>query len=97
MNDIFPQMGIVKIFTDEAELKNILERQFCTKVSKIIHKTVVELSDEELPPPPPSDIASTSQPEMKPHEEKKFVVDHPFLFFVKTENFVLFSGRVSSM
>lgn len=94
MESVFQHLGIVDAFQEaKADLSAMSpERNLC--VSKIVHKSVVEVNEEGTEAAAASAVIEFCCASSVP----TFCADHPFLFFIKHNktNSILFCGRFSS-
>lgn len=95
MKSVFQRLGVVDVFQeDKADLSGMSpERHLC--VSKFVHKSVVELTEEG------TEAAAASSAVIEfccASSVPIFCADHPFLFFIRHNktNSILFCGRFSS-
>lgn len=95
MESVFQQLGVVDVFDgNKADLSGMCpERGLC--VSKLVHKSVVEISEEGT-----EAAAASSAIEccFACEDDSIFCADRPFLFFIRHNktNSLLFCGRFSS-
>lgn len=84
-------MGITEIFSDGANLRGLLDSGEQLKVSDVVHKAFIEVSERgtEAGASTASMIVPYSMP-------PQFRADHPFLFYIRETqtNTILFSGRL---
>uniref|UniRef100_A0A224XF17 Putative Protease inhibitor n=1 Tax=Megacormus gertschi TaxID=1843536 RepID=A0A224XF17_9SCOR len=90
-------LGMESAFTNGANLRGIA-KEGNLKVSKIIHKAVVEVNEEG------SEAAGATAILIIPYSSasitmKTFYVNHPFLFFIRDDRtgMILFYGRVNKL
>ncbi len=92
LTDAFQKMGIIKAFSDSAEF-DIIDN---CKISEIIHKTLVNVTEEGTDYSAAKPIGSSYTGS---RDAYVFNVDHPFAFFVinnRTSD-ILFEGRITDI
>ncbi|XP_060229104.1 serpin B9-like [Meriones unguiculatus] len=94
MESVFQQLGVVDVFDGyKADLSGMCpERGLC--VSKLVHKSVVEISEEGTEAVAASDTDGSDADS----DDPIFCAKRPFLFFIRHNktNSLLFCGRFSS-
>lgn len=84
-------MGITEIFSDNANLRGLLETGEQLKVSNVVHKAFIEIDEEgsEAGGATGLDAVMLSLP-------PSIRVDHAFMFFIRetVTNTIIFSGRI---
>jgi serpin B len=93
ISESLKNMGMPTAFSPGADFSNIREGLF---ISRVLHKAVVEVNEQG------SEAAATTVVEMKEsamHEEKNFIADRPFVFFIAEEDTgtVLFLGKYATV
>lgn len=94
MNDVLQQMGMTDAFEkDKADFSGISSRQGLF-LSKVVHKSFVELSEEGTEAAAPTEMVAMRSP-LSP---RCLIADHPFLFSIQDTRSkeILFLGRFSS-
>ncbi|XP_072941008.1 antichymotrypsin-2-like [Epargyreus clarus] len=92
LKDILEKMNVTKIFGEEAKLIKLLETDKKLYISNAVQKAFIEVNEEgaeaaaanvfEISYPDSIDIPQTYE----------FVADHPFVFYLKAHNNILFNG-----
>ncbi|XP_075226313.1 uncharacterized protein LOC142327294 [Lycorma delicatula] len=87
-------IGAKTIFSDIAELPNIIEGNTTLKVSTMLHKAVIDVNEEGVTAAAATGAAVV--PLMSPYTVN-FIADHPFLFFIynSKSNILIFEGRLN--
>lgn len=90
MHNILPQLGIITVFQDTANLTRLSE-ETPLKVSEVLHKAVIEVDEKGTTAAAATTIGITAY-SLPP----TFIVNRPFFFFIYHEatNNLLFMGRV---
>ncbi|XP_044317993.1 serine protease inhibitor 42Dd-like [Drosophila rhopaloa] len=99
LTDVFQQLGMSKMFTDQAEFGKILESPEPLKVSAIIHKAFIDVNEEGTEAAAATAMATyfSSKPMPEP-DPKRFYVDHPFNFYIlNKDSTVLFAGSIQKL
>ncbi|PIC22557.1 hypothetical protein B9Z55_016570 [Caenorhabditis nigoni] len=90
LNEALQQIGIKKAFDQSADLSNMAEGLF---VSKVTHKALIEVDEDGTKAAAATTISISLKSAMFPIEEPKdFIADHPFLFVLSQNNHPLFVG-----
>ncbi|KAH8285564.1 hypothetical protein KR054_010910, partial [Drosophila jambulina] len=94
LQDTFKLMGMSRIFSDQAELGEILATRERISVSKIIHKTIIEVNEVGTEAAAATGVAITLRRAVVP---KVFHANRPFFYAIydKVHGF-LFVGRFSN-
>ncbi|HCX02838.1 MAG TPA: proteinase IV [Clostridiales bacterium] len=93
ISESLKNMGMPTAFSPEADFSNIREGLF---ISRVLHKAVVEVNEQG------SEAAAATVVEMVESampEEKNFIADRPFVFFIAEEDTgtVLFLGKYATV
>uniref|UniRef100_A0A6P4EQ36 Antichymotrypsin-2-like isoform X3 n=1 Tax=Drosophila rhopaloa TaxID=1041015 RepID=A0A6P4EQ36_DRORH len=99
LTDVFQQLGMSKMFTDQAEFGKMLQSPEPLKVSAIIHKAFIDVNEEGTEAAAATGMVmmrcSLPMPEPDP---KRFYVDHPFNFYIlNKDSTVLFAGSIQKL
>ncbi|XP_064213734.1 antichymotrypsin-2-like [Tribolium castaneum] len=96
---VLMKLGVAKVFDDEqADLSGIAGEKGDLVIDKIVQKTFIDVSEEGVEAAaatyvligfPASAILHQQQP-------KNFIADHPFIFYIKVKDLVIFAGRVTN-
>ena len=91
MEEILKQMGMVKSFTQDADFSSISKVEEDFFLSKIFHKTYVNVYEEGTRAAAATYLCWIGSPRI----EKVFRADHPFLYFIVHEKtgIILFMGK----
>lgn len=97
LHTILPGMGMRKLFSDESDLSGLGVGK--AKVDTSIHKAVVEVDEEGTVAAAATQVAVVPYSSMGFRSLRTFIVDHPFLFFIrdKTNSMTLFAGVVNKL
>ncbi|XP_016958552.1 antichymotrypsin-2 isoform X4 [Drosophila biarmipes] len=99
LTPVFKQLGMSKMFTDQAEFGKMLQSPEPLKVSAIIHKAFIDVNEEgtEAAAATGMVMMRCSMPMAQP-EPKRFYVDHPFNFYIMNKNAAaLFAGSIQKL
>ncbi|KAJ3644613.1 hypothetical protein Zmor_022333 [Zophobas morio] len=83
---ILKELGVSKMFTNEADLSGIAAKKDDLAVGEVVQKTFIDVNEEGVLP-----VLGFGF--MRGHP-KDFIVDRPFIFYIKVRGVVLFAGRV---
>ncbi|XP_055840313.1 leukocyte elastase inhibitor isoform X4 [Episyrphus balteatus] len=89
------QMGIKKMFSDDAEFGNLLTSDEKLYVSKVIHKAFIEVNEEgaEAAAATAAIIKERCLPP-KPKKPKQFTANKAFMYFIKSKRSNIFAGTI---
>ena len=91
-------MGMVRAFSDKADLSGMIEDEKNLHISFVVHKAFVAVDESgtEAAAATVVGIARTAAP-LQPKEPKEFKADHPFLFLIRHNDTgaILFLGRLA--
>ncbi|RZC42102.1 Serpin domain containing protein, partial [Asbolus verrucosus] len=97
---ILKDLGVKKAFEAErADLSGIAGEKGDLIISEAVQKTYIDVAERGVEAAAATYInmiAGASPVFRKEPEPKKFIADHPFIFYVKVRSFIVFAGRVSS-
>lgn len=94
LKDTLEKLGMGTMFSDSADFSELLEQNEPLKVSKVVHKAFIEVNEEGA-----EAAAATGMIMMMrcmiihPY----FTVDHPFLYFLKQNEQIMFVGRMNQV
>jgi len=96
LSDIFKKMGLKLAFKGKANFLGITGKKDI-HISKIIHKSVIEISEKGTEASSSTAILTTRSAEIS-NKAKKFNANHPFVFFIKdnSTNLILFTGVMNN-
>ncbi|EDW31470.1 GL11156 [Drosophila persimilis] len=87
------KMGISAMFSDSADFSNIFEDSpIGTRISKVQHKTFIDVNEIGCEAAGVSYAAGV--PMSLPLDPKTFVADHPFVFIIRDQHAVYFTGHI---
>ena len=92
LSEILKKIGLKLAFKSKADFSGITGNKDI-HISKIIHKSVIELNEKGTEASSSTAILTTRSTSI-PTIPKEFIADHPFVFFIKdnTSNLILFIG-----
>ena len=92
LSKILKKIGLEIAFKGKADFSGITGKKDI-HISKIIHKSVIELSEKGTEASSSTAILTTRSTSI-PSKPKRFNANHPFVFFIKdnTTNLILFTG-----
>ena len=95
----FNSLGMIEAFTDNADF-SAMSKTNRLKIAKIIHKTFIEVDEEGTEAA--GATAVVMRKKAKPKKEIKMIVDHPFLFIIRSEQLpsghdILFISKVEAL
>ena len=96
----FNSLGMVEAFTDQADF-SIMSKSNKLKISKIVHKTFIEVDEEGTEAAAVTAVVTTKKA-VKPKKEIEMNVDHPFLFIIRSnqlplEHDIMFISKVEAL
>jgi len=83
------QLGITKMFTDDAEFNNLLESPEGIFVSKVLHKATIEVNEEGTEAAAATGMIMMTRMMTFPLQ---FQADRPFLYVIWNKKNILFAG-----
>ncbi|RZC38529.1 Serpin domain containing protein [Asbolus verrucosus] len=98
--NILKNLGISKAFDDdEADLSGIAGKKGDLIISDVLQKTYIDVEEGGAEAAAATYVA-ISYPKSALGREirdpKEFIADHPFIFYIKAKNIILFAGRISA-
>ncbi|XP_017125805.2 uncharacterized protein LOC108145113 [Drosophila elegans] len=96
LTDVFRQLGMSKMFSDQAEFGKMLQSPEPLKVSAIIHKAFIDVNEEGTEAAAATGMVMRNKRSITSLEEPvEFLADHPFTYaLVHGEDLPLFWGSV---
>jgi serpin B len=95
--DILQKLGVKRAFdAEQADLSGIAGAKGDLIIDKIAQKTVIDVNEEGVEAAA-STFLSVGVPlsgYFPPRDPKEFIADHPFIFYIKVKDLVVFAGRV---
>ncbi|KAH8415825.1 hypothetical protein KR222_001519, partial [Zaprionus bogoriensis] len=87
------KLGISAMFSDAADFSNIFdESPIGTRITKVQHKTFIDVNEIGCEAAGVSYAAGV--PMSLPLDPKTFVADHPFVFIIRDQHAVYFTGHI---
>uniref|UniRef100_T1GWX2 Serpin domain-containing protein n=1 Tax=Megaselia scalaris TaxID=36166 RepID=T1GWX2_MEGSC len=88
------KLGIKSMFEDSADFSNLFDGNApAVKISKAVHKAVIKVDEAG------SEASAATYLKAYPMslslDQKKFVADHPFLWYIKDKSNIYFMGQVT--
>ncbi|XP_018788503.1 PREDICTED: serine protease inhibitor 42Dd-like isoform X4 [Bactrocera latifrons] len=95
LNDALINLGMARMFSNDAEFSNMLDSTEPLQVSKVVHKAFIEVNEEGTEAAAATAIfVGFSGPALPKQPPRKFIADRPFVFLIKNKaNFVIFAGQ----
>ena len=96
LSKILKKLGLELAFKSKADFSNITGEKDI-HISKIIHKSVIELSEKGTEASSSTAILTTRSTNIS-NKAKNFIANHPFVFFIKDNatNLILFTGVMNN-
>ncbi|XP_023171517.2 alaserpin-like isoform X2 [Drosophila hydei] len=98
LTPVFQQLGMTRLFSNQAEFGKMLKSPEALKVSAIIHKAFIDVNEEgtEAAAATAMVMCFASMPMFQP-EPTRFHADHPFIYYiVNRRGAMLFAGKLAS-
>lgn len=94
LNDVLENMGITEIFSNGANLRDLLNSDEQLTISRVIHKAFIEVTERGT-----EAGASTVMIAVPYSMPPQFIAEHPFMFYIRETqtNTILFNGRVNKL
>jgi serpin B len=93
--NILKKLGVKKIFdAQEADLSGVAGEKGDLIVDEVAQKTFIDVSEEGVEAAAAT-LASIAVPDSRRGTPKNFIADHPFIFYIKVKDTVIFAGRVT--
>jgi serpin B len=89
LKEVLQNMGMQKIFSDGAELGELLDGIGNLKVSDVLQKAFIEVDENGT-----EAAAASFAGAILLSEPEYFLIDHPFLYLLKYKEHIIFMGRV---
>jgi serpin B len=93
---ILRNLGVHRIFSDDdADLSGIAGEKGDLLVNEILQKTFIDVSEEGVEAAAATDLKIPIPYCGRKHRPQKFIADHPFIFYLKVKDMIIFAGRVT--
>ncbi|XP_039530302.1 serpin B4-like [Pimephales promelas] len=95
MEKVLKTLGITELFGDKCDLSGMTSEK--VKVSKVVHKSSVEVNEESTEVAGGTDVVVQSRL-LRKNDAESFVADRPFLFFIRhnpTKSIIFWSRFIS--
>jgi serpin B len=93
LNNILTELGMGRMFSDNAEFTELLETSDRIKVSQVVHKAFIEVNEKGTEAAGASGIEFYLESLRIRHSRIEFKVDHPFFFTLRSKTQNIFMGR----
>ncbi|XP_053962661.1 serine protease inhibitor 42Dd [Anastrepha ludens] len=88
------KLGIRTMFTDEADFSNMFHNSpISTRVSRVQHKAFIDVN--EIGCEAAAASVAVGVPMSLPWDPKTFIADHPFVFIIRDEHAIYFTGHIA--
>ncbi|KAJ3624383.1 hypothetical protein MTP99_018009 [Tenebrio molitor] len=92
--NILKNLGVQKIFdAKEADLSGVAGEKGDLIVSEVAQKTFIDVSEEGVEAAAATFVIVTVPFSAKFVTPKNFIADHPFIFYIKVKDTIIFAGR----
>ncbi|XP_072941005.1 antichymotrypsin-2-like [Epargyreus clarus] len=93
LKDVLKKMNVTKIFGENANLSRLLKSNETLYISNAIQKAFIEVNEYGVEAAATNGIVTLAlRSNMEPLEPIRFIADHPFVFFLRADDLILFSG-----
>ncbi|XP_047514961.1 alaserpin-like isoform X8 [Pieris napi] len=93
LKDVLSKMDVTKLFTPgQARLTNLIKGQDDLVISEAIQKAFIEVNEEGAEAAAANVFGISNVFGIAPVASKKFYANHPFVFYLKTEQTTFFNG-----
>ncbi|RZC42489.1 Serpin domain containing protein, partial [Asbolus verrucosus] len=94
--DVLKKLGVNKTFSaEEADLSGIAGEKGDLFVNEVLQKAFIEVDEEGVEAAAATFVASPRMLMLRPPPARKFIADHPFMFYITVKNVIVFGGRVT--
>ncbi|XP_062134432.1 leukocyte elastase inhibitor-like [Drosophila sulfurigaster albostrigata] len=91
----FEQLGMSEMFSNNADFSRMITSPEQLKVSKIIHKAVIDVNERGTEAAAATVTNIYSRAAKHPQEPNRFYADHPFNYYIiNKQSIVLFAGKL---
>ncbi|XP_044253155.1 serine protease inhibitor 42Dd-like [Tribolium madens] len=91
LKKVFQHLGMSRAFTTDANMNGFLAEAKVLYISHVIHKSLFYFTDDSTE----QGIKATAANKRVGSTSKTFIADHPFIFYVKSKNVIVYAGRVT--
>ncbi|XP_068913210.1 alaserpin-like isoform X3 [Tenebrio molitor] len=92
---VLQNLGVRRIFSeDDADLSGIAGEKGDLVVNAVLQKTFIDVSEEGVEAASATNVAISVFYSSAKKRREKFIADHPFIFYLKVKNVIIFAGRV---
>jgi serpin B len=94
--NILKNLGVKKIFdAKEADLSGVAGKKGDLIVDEVVQKTFIDVSEEGVEAAAATFVLIAVPESATIESPKNFVADHPFIFYIKVKDTIIFAGRVT--
>ncbi|XP_970096.3 serine protease inhibitor 42Dd [Tribolium castaneum] len=91
LKKVFQHLGMTRAFTNDANMNGFLAEARVLYINHVIHKSLFYFTDDSTE----QGIKATAPNKRVGSTSKTFIADHPFIFYVKSKNVIVYAGRVT--
>ncbi|XP_068915280.1 antichymotrypsin-2-like [Tenebrio molitor] len=94
--NILKNLGVKKIFdAKEADLSGVAGKKGDLIVDEVVQKTFIDVSEEGVEAAAATFVLIAVPESATIESPKNFIADHPFIFYIKVKDTIIFAGRVT--
>ncbi|XP_044253156.1 uncharacterized protein LOC123004108 [Tribolium madens] len=93
---ILEKLGVTKVFLeDKADLSGIAGKKGDLVINKVVQKDFIDVSEEGVEAAAATYVLISVPFSAPIAQPKNFIADHPFIFYIKIKDLIVFAGRVN--